>query len=450
MAGPNPAIRAPRKASYIQRMMNMLKHSGRRWQICLWIGIATAPLVAVSLDQAVNRSTRVALYASVGDELTWYSVDVERAALTKQGSVTLPGFVQEAWAASSTPFLYVAWSNGGASYAGSGIAAAGDKHGVTAFRIDAASGALHIQGATAPLRSRPIHITGDIPGTHLLVAYNDPSGVSVHTIKSDGSVGSEIPQASTLDVGIYAHQVRVIPTNKSVILVTRGNQAAGATPEDPGALKVFRYDDGRLTNVASIAPSKGLGFRSRHLDFHPTRPWVFLTLESQNKLDVFRRIDDGTLSTEPLFSKSTLAGAGDVFPGQTASTVHVHPDGRFVYVANRASGTTDFNGTAVFAGGANDIAVFRINQETGEPSLIQNIETRGITPRTFAIDPSGQLLVVGNQATLQVRDGSNVKTVPPSLTVFRIQTDGKLEFVQRYDMASGRKPLWWTGLVALR
>jgi 6-phosphogluconolactonase len=215
-------------------------------------------------------------------------------------------------------------------------------------------------------------------------------------------------------------------------------------------LKVFRYDDGRLTNVASIAPSKGLGFRSRHLDFHPTRPWVFLTLESQNKLDVFRRIDDGTLSTEPLFSKSTLAGAGDVARSQTASTVHVHPDGRFVYVANRASGTTNFNGTAVFAGGANDIAVFRINQETGEPSLIQNIDTRGITPRTFAIDPSGQLLVVGNQATLQVRDGSNVKTVPPNLTVFRIQTDGKLGFVQRYDMASGRKPLWWTGLVALQ
>jgi hypothetical protein len=43
-----------------------------------------------------------------------------------------------------------------------------------------------------------------------------------------------------------------------------------------------------------------------------------------------------------------------------------------------------------------------------------------------------------------------VKTVPPNLTVFRIQPDGKLGFVQRYDMASGRKPLWWTGLVALR
>ncbi len=360
----------------------------------------------------------------------------------------LPGFVQEAWPASSTPFLYVAWSNGGASYTGSGVAASGDKHGVTAFRIDAASGALHVQGAAAPLRSRPIYITGDIPGTHLLVAYNDPSGVSVHTIRSDGSVGPETPQASTLDVGIYAHQVRVIPTNRSVILVTRGNQAAGATPEDPGAVKVFRYDDGRLTNSASIAPSKGLEFRSRHLDFHPTRPWVFLTLESQNKLDVFKRIDDDTLSAEPLFSKNTLASASGGSLGQTASTVHVHPNGRFVYVANRASGTMDLNGKAVFAGGANDIAVFRINQETGEPSLLQNIDTRGMTPRTFAIDPSGRILVVGNQTTRLVRDGDNLKTVPANLAVFRIQTGGRLDFVRRYDVAAGQKPLWWMGLVA--
>src|SRR5215469_11543686 len=88
--------------------------------------------------------------------------------------------------APSTAHLYVAWSNGGASYNGSGVAPAGDKHGVTAFRINRQSGALQIHGAPAALRWRPIYITGDIPGRHLLVAYNDTSGVSVHTIESDG------------------------------------------------------------------------------------------------------------------------------------------------------------------------------------------------------------------------------------------------------------------------
>jgi len=412
--------------------------SGR---IVLGIGMAAAFGIAVSTDQLDKRAARVALYASVGEELIDFTVDVERATLTKQSTVTLPGFVQEAWASPSTSHLYIAWSNGGARYAGSGVTSGGDRHGVTAFRVDPTTGALNPHGAAASLRARPIHITGDVPGKHLLVAYNDPSGVSVHAINADGTVGAEVRQPGNLDVGIYAHQVRVMPGNRGVVLVTRGNQATSTTAEDPGALKVFRFDNGRLSNAASIAPAQGRGFRSRHLDFHPTRPWVFLTLESQNRVVVFRRASDDTLGTEPLFSKSTLANSGGVSAGQTASTIHVHPNGQFVYVANR-------NGAAA-AGGTNDIAVFQINQETGEPSLIQNIDTQGVTPRTFSLDPSGRMLVVGNQTTLDVRDGGRTQTIPANLAVFRVQKDGRLEFVRRHDIAVGRKPLWWVGMVGI-
>ncbi len=315
--------------------MRMLKQIGGRWQILLASAIASTALLAVLIGQSSTRSGPVALYASVGEELSAYAVDVEQATLTRQSSVTLPGFVQEAWASPSTPYLYVAWSNGGASYAGTGVRAAGDKHGVTAFRIDSATGALQAHGAAAAIRSRPIHVTGDMSATRLLVAYNDPSAISVHTINRDGTVGSEIPQPGNLDVGVYAHQVRVMPTNRSVILVTRGNQATSTTAEDPGAVKVLRYDEGRLANLASIAPAQGREFRSRHLDFHPTRPWVFLTIESQNRLQLFASIKGETLSAQPVFSKSTLANGGGVSPGQSASTVHVHPNGQFVYVGNR-------------------------------------------------------------------------------------------------------------------
>ena len=415
--------------------------TGHYWRMFLCAVLAMAPLAAVATGQS-DRSARAAVYASVGEELSTYAVDVERATLTKYSSVMLPGFIQEAWASPSTPYLYVAWSNGGASYAGTGVAARGDSHGITAFRIDPATGALQVHGTATSIRSRPIHITGDVPGRHLLVAYNDPSGISVHAINTDGTVGSEISQPGNLDVGIYAHQVRVMPGNRSVILVTRGNQATSTTAEDPGALKVFRYQEGRLANLASIAPAQGREFRSRHLDFHPTRPWVFLTIESQNRLQVYTRANGDTLSAGPLFSKSTLASGGGVSPGQSTSTVHVHPDGRSVYVANRNS--------ALEPGGVNDIAVFRIDQETGEPSLIQNIDTRGITPRTFSIDPTGRLLVVGNQTTREVREGDRASAIPANLAVFRIQRDGRLEFVRRYDVGVGRRPLWWMGIAPLR
>ena len=174
------------------------------------------------------------------------------------------------------------------------------------------------------------------------------------------------------------------------------------------------------------------------LPTYTNRPLAFLTLESQNTLSVFRT-DDDSLSELPLFSRSTLPGAGGVIAGQTASTVHVHPNGNVVYVGNRGTQPD----------GRNEIAVFRIDQATGEPSLIQNIDTHGLTPRTFALDASARLLVVGNQNTGTAREAGKVTTVPANLAVFRVGGDGTLTFVRRYEVAVDRKPLWWMGLVAL-
>ena len=75
-----------------------------------------------------------------------------------------------------------------------------------------------------------------------------------------------------------------------VILVTRGNGPSGTKPEDPGALKIFSYTDGLLMNRASIAPGGGLNFQPRHLDFHPSKPWVFVSLERQNKIEVYEKL----------------------------------------------------------------------------------------------------------------------------------------------------------------
>jgi DNA-binding beta-propeller fold protein YncE len=130
----------------------------------------------------------------------------------------------------------------------------------------------------------------------------------------------------------------------------------------------------------------------------------------------------------------------------------VHPSGRFVYVGNRASATTDVQGTPVAVGGENTIAVISINQETGEPTLIQTVDTRGFHPRTFAIDPSGRVLVVGNLTPLAVRDERGVHTVPAGLSVFTVGSDGRLSFARTYDVeaapTAGRS-LFWMGMASL-
>jgi len=227
------------------------------------LGVAAGSFAAMSDAQTRPASAaKAVVYAALGAELTQYDVDPDAATLTTGRTLTLPANVQEAALHPSGRYLYVGWSNAGASYGALGGAAGeAPRHGVTAFRIDAASGALTPHGSTVPLRARPIHLTTDADGRHVLVAYNLPSGATVHRLHSDGTVGAEVEQPSALDRGIYAHHVRVLPSNRAVVLVTRGNAPAATTPEDPGALKVFAYSNGVLSNRASIAPNGGCGFQ---------------------------------------------------------------------------------------------------------------------------------------------------------------------------------------------
>ena len=411
----------------------------RRTFLSLVAGSVAAPRFAAAQQQAPRK---VALYANVGAELTHYDVDVAGAALIKHATVTLPAGVQYAWPHATRRYLYVATSS-----SASGYGKPGTEHHVTAFRIDPASGALTKHGEPIRLPSRPIHMTLDIPSENILVAFNNPSSLHIYRINKDFTPGEEVKQGP-MDAGIFAHQVRVTPDNRHVVLVTRGNEGTAAKAEDPGALKVFDYKNGVLSNEVSIAPNGGREFGPRHLDFHPTRPWMYVSIETQNKMYTYK-MDGGKINPEIAYRADTLAEPKNIRARQAAGTVHVHPNGRFLYGANRAQATVEFQGKQVFKGGENSIVVYSINQSTGEPTVIQNIETQAIHPRTFHIDPSGRLMVVQHNLPVNVREGDAVKTLPAGLSVFRIGDDGKLTFVRKYDVDVGDKVMFWMGMVPL-
>ena len=410
----------------------------KRAAICVLCGLVSGVALIGALSAQAPTSNLV-LYAATGPELSTYSVSVDRGALLKTSRVALPFAVQYVWPHPSRKYLYVAWSNG----------MQGDRHGVTAFEVDPASGALAAHGLPIEIPYRPVHLTVDADATHLLIAYNNPSSLSVHRLNTDGTLGREVKQGP-LDTGIYAHQIRVHPSNRMVVMVTRGNGPAGARPEDPGALKVYSYKNGVLANRQLIAPNGGYGFQPRHVDFHPTGPWMYLNLERQNRLQVYRVIDGQSLDPTALFTKDTLDRQEDAKPAQMTGAIHVHPNGRFVYISNRASGTVNVEGKQIWEGGENTIGVYAIDSQTGEPTRIQNIDSGGMHARTFTLDDGARLLVAANQNAVTKRvDGAN-RYVPASLGVFRIAPDGKLSFVRKYDIVTGQgRTLMWAGFLRL-
>jgi 6-phosphogluconolactonase (cycloisomerase 2 family) len=286
----------------------------------------------------------------------------------------------------------------------------------------------------------------DIASRHILVAFSNPGAFRVYRINADATLGHEVKPPEPIDPGIYPHQVRATPDDKHVILVTRGHSATKTKPEEPGALKIFNYADGQLSHEVSIAPNDGYGFGPRHLDFHPTRPWVYVSLERQNALAMFT-MQNGTPSATASFTKPTLAAPAQT--RQLAGTVHVHPNGRFVYAVNRASDTTMLEDTKVFAGGENTLVAYAIDPATGEPTEIQHIDTGGIPCRTFHIDPSGRLLVAAHIMAMSVRDATGIRKVPACLSVFRIADDGRLQFERSYEVDVGDKTMFWMGMVTL-
>ncbi|MFG0263244.1 MAG: lactonase family protein, partial [Novipirellula sp. JB048] len=69
---------------------------------------------------------------------------------------------------------------------------------------------------------------------------------------------------------------------------------------------------------------------------------------------------------------------------KSGSEVRVHPNGKFVYAANRGHDT---------------ITAFKVDPTSGELSLIEREFIRGATPRNFNLDPSGKWLLAAGQAS---------------------------------------------------
>ncbi|MBO1079707.1 lactonase family protein [Roseomonas haemaphysalidis] len=374
------------------------------------------------------------LYVAIGPRLVPHVADAAAMVLEALPGVSLPAAVQYAWFHPRLPLLYAAYSN-------RAVPGGDDTHGVAAFRIDPRDGTLAPFGPPVPLGNRPIHVTLDPQGHWLLLTCNSPAQVVVHRLQPDGAIGPAVVQGADLRLGSYPHQARVLPGGGQVVVSCRGSDATADRPADPGALVLLDLADGRLTWRQAVTEGDGLLFGPRHVDLHPTRPWMYVSLERGNRLLAY-----GPGAPAAFAAADTVPdGAGRLAPEQYAGAVHLHPGGRHVYVANRSDGTVPFQGTMVHGEGQNSIACFAIDPDTGVPGLREVVDTRGIHCRSFAIHPGGGMLVAGSVAPLAVRRDNAVQAVAAGLSVFAVSGEGCLSFQRKYDTAPEAGAVFWCG-----
>jgi 6-phosphogluconolactonase len=171
----------------------------------------------------------------------------------------------------------------------------------------------------------------------------------------------------------HAHSIYVDPEGKFVyacdlgtdnIWVFRREANGGLTPADPP--------------FAKVPPGSG----PRHLVINGAR--VYVVNEMGINTSVFAR-DAATGALTLVQTCNNIEGA-KTKAGSTSAEIALHPSGEWLYVSTRSQEA---------------ISVFRVSPQsvTGQPvlTLVQNISSPALCPRSFGLDPTGRWMIVAGQ-----------------------------------------------------
>src|SRR5450631_147869 len=239
---------------------------------------------------------------------------------------------------------------------------------VHVYSIDAVTGAL-TPLSTAPLAESFPYISLDKTGRFLLGASYGGHLISVNAVGSDGRVAAEPLQV--IPVGRNAHSIRVDESNKFAYVPTLGS--------DQVFEFTFDAKSGRLnSNTPSVFLMKA-GTGPRHFITSSDNKFVYLLSELLATVTTFALDAKSGLLTEvssatglppdsklvPGAPRGAVGAPGGPPPRNTdndiwASDLHLTPNGRFLYAAERTS---------------NSLGAFGVDSATGKLTYLSSTPT---------------------------------------------------------------------------
>jgi 6-phosphogluconolactonase len=250
---------------------------------------------------------------------------------------------------------------------------------VSAFTFDPKLGKLVFINKQPSSGGDPCYISVDKAQKNAFVANYSGGSLAVFPLKKDGSLGtvSQVLQDGghgtnpTRQTGPHVHSAVLSPDEKYLLYADLGTDK----------LNIERYHSSRQQPLSPASPAFVKvkdGYGPRHLVFSDDKKYIYLLQEMGAAINVYD-YDNGKLK-----EKQSITMLRNDFKGQAgAAAIHISPDGKFLYASDRLE--------------TNEIAIYSISQESGELTLVDHVSSFGKTPRDFAIDPTGNFLVVANQ-----------------------------------------------------
>lgn len=372
------------------------------WMITIiFLVILVSPIIFIGINHAYSQETFV--YVSNGEDgdISIFELKLDTGNMKVVNKVPAEQKVMHMAISPDHRFLYAS------------IRA--EPFSVITYLINPETGNLN-QISKELLPANMAYISVDQTGRFLLsVSYNEAK-IAVNPINLNGTVQPHAVQI--ISTGAKPHSILSDSSNRFVYVPHLGTSQ----------IKQFLFDENNGTLVSNQPGAINTKNSSgpRHLEFSPNNKFVYVSNEIDGTVYAYK-LDNNTgvlkeiqrISAMPR-NISLQSGAGDTKTGTGmdkvtnlgVADIHITPDGRWLYVSERASST---------------IAAFAVDSKSGMLTYVQNYETEKI-PRGFNIDPRGHFVLVAGQES-------------GYLSIYQINQDtGELKYLDRYK--SGKSPNW--------
>ena len=242
------------------------------------------------------------------------------------------------------------------------------------------------------------HISVSPDGRLLAVAYYSSGHTGIYALDEQGAIRSKVLE--------YAHKGSSVDPRRQRephphwTGFDRAGKHLFVTDLGTDQIWVYRVNaaKGKAAFSHTIKVSPGSG--PRHLAFHPSEPWAYVSDELSAGVSFFH-YDVKKATLKRMESRSgSLSAKRD--PKSNVSDIRIHPSGRFLYVVNRIY---------------DQVTTFAINPETGMLLPVQDEPIRGTISRNMVLSENGRWALVSG-------------SVSGSIAVFKLDQDsGELSFV---------------------
>jgi len=256
--------------------------------------------------------------------------------------------------------------------------AGGGNGSIYAYSFEAPSGKLTFLNSVSSGGDGPCYVSVDDHKKYVFVGNYGGGSLTAVRLNEDGSLSSDSQTIQDEGSSIYkpnqdkphVHAAVLSPDGHYLLVPDLGTDK----------INIYNIEEGKpqpLTPAAQPFASVKAGGGPRHLTFHPNGKFAYLVQELDAMVTAF------AYSNGKLEAIQSLTMLPDGFVGKVgAADIHTSPDGKFLYASNR--------------GDANEIVIYAIDSN-GKLSYTGRQLALGKTPRNFAIDPSGNFLLVANQ-----------------------------------------------------